>query len=143
MDEEDFNKYKHVVAWLQPNGYVGLFLRGRKVLLHRAIMDFPSDDVDHINLIKLDNRKVNLRACSRSQNMANSGARSTNTSGYKGVSWVEKKNKWRASIRVNYTSIHIGYYKLKEEAAKAYNLAALKHFGDFAYLNTIPGDSPK
>lgn len=62
--------------------------------------------------------------------------RTNNTSGYKGVS--RDRGRWRAYIRVNYKQIHLGNFRTKEEAARRYNEAALKYFGEFAELNEIP-----
>ncbi len=92
---------------------------------------------DHRNEKKLDNRRSNLRAATTSQNRGNEGLRKNNTSGYKGVSWSEWAGKWMARIRVNYKHIHLGYFKWKTDAARAYNKAARKHFGRFAKLNKV------
>jgi hypothetical protein len=61
-----------------------------------------------------------------------------NTSGYKGVCWVESNQKYRASIGVNYETILLGHFNVKEDAARAYNEAALKYFGENAWLNKLP-----
>lgn len=109
------------------------------VLMHRQIaelMEFP--DVDHVNRNTLDNRRINLRPCTRSQNCANQKIRSTNTSGFKGVNLKRRSSgqtKWCARISVNYKRIQLGYFLTAKEAARAYDAAALKHFGEFARLN--------
>jgi hypothetical protein len=59
------------------------------------------------------------------------------TSDYVGVCWDKSRNKWIASINVRYKSIHLGRFKIEEEAARAYNEAALKYFGESANLNII------
>jgi hypothetical protein len=61
-----------------------------------------------------------------------------NTSGYKGVSFRKSFKKYVAQIQVNKVNRHIGYFNCPIDAAKAYNSAALAHFGEFAYLNQIP-----
>lgn len=106
--------------------------------LHRIITQAsPGEHVDHINGDRLDNRRVNLRICTHRQNRANSKIYSNNRTGYKGVGWVKDKSKFRARIKVNYKEISLGLYDSKEEAALAYNKAALKYFGKYAKLNKI------
>lgn len=95
--------------------------------------------VDHRNGNTFDNRRSNLRVCTNSQNLMNRGAPKNNTSGFKGVSFNKYTGKWVANIVKNYRQIHLGYYKDKKNAAKAYNKAAFKLFGKFAYLNKVGG----
>ena len=61
----------------------------------------------------------------------------TNTSGFRGVWWDKFKNKWHSNISVNNKTIHLGRFKNIKDAAKIYNQAALKYFGDFDILNNI------
>jgi hypothetical protein len=106
------------------------------ILLHRQIMNpAKGQDVDHIKGNKLDNRRANLRLCSRSQNKANVGLKRTNTSGFKGVSFFKQTKRWRARIKVDYKATHLGFFPDKESAAKAYDAAAILHFGRFAQTN--------
>lgn len=91
--------------------------------------------VDHINGNSLDNRKQNLRLCSRQENNRNSAPRKNSTSKYKGVSWSTCKSKWTVKIRVNGKSKHIGYFSDEKLAAEAYNKAAKQYYGDFAWIN--------
>lgn len=109
-----------------------------KKMMHREIMKPPEDkEPDHINNNGLDNRRENLRICSRSQNQANRNKQYNNTSGYKGVSWHKWKRKWQALIGINNKWKHLGYYLTKQQAALAYNNAALEYFGEFARLNNL------
>jgi len=111
---------------------------GKYVYMHRLITGVPgTQQSDHINHNKLDNRRENLRLATKSQNMANTLPRKTNTSGFKGVSWDKSRNKWAVEITVNYKNIHLGRYTDIKQAAQAYNEAAQKHFGSFARLNTV------
>lgn len=108
----------HHLVWLMHHGYV-------------------PDEIDHIDQDKHNNRLSNLRLCDRSANMGNVVKRCNNTSGYKGVWFAKHANKWRASIKVGYKAIHIGYFNEIVDAARAYNKSAVSHFGEFACLNEI------
>lgn len=108
------------------------------VYMHRLIMKANrGDEIDHVNLDTLDNRKANLRLANRSQNMANTNLRSTNTSGVKGVVWDKNRNKWYAEITVDYKNIYLGRFNDIEEAKSAYNQAAQQYFGEFARPNLL------
>jgi len=105
-------------------------------MLHRFILNPPDElVVDHINRNGLDNRRANLRVCTHAQNMCNSYI-SGGTSVYKGVSLCES-GKWRAGITTNKRRMIIGIYENELDAARAYNEAAKKYHGEFAYLNEI------
>jgi hypothetical protein len=106
--------------------------------MHRLIMNAPEGMfVDHINRDTLDNRKSNLRICSRSQNQHNqgvwSGRQGHKTSKYKGV--CVSGNRWRAQIGDNGKRVRIGYFAVEIDAARAYDAAALKLYGEYACLN--------
>jgi hypothetical protein len=88
------------------------------VRMHRQILDLaPSDprDVDHINGDKLDNRRANLRVCTRSQNMQNRQHRPARP--YRGAAWDAQVNRWRAYAKLAKKQHHLGFYDTKEEAA--------------------------
>lgn len=106
--------------------------------IHRIILGLTDNRlvVDHKNGNPLDNRRENLRVCLQSQNAKNRGkSEGVYTSKFKGVFF--KKDKWMAKISTNYKAIHIGSFETEEDAAKAYNNAAEKLHGEFAYLNKI------
>lgn len=111
------------------------------IYLHRYILDAPDDmDVDHRDGNGLNNRRANLRLATRSQNMANIPINSDRLppSGYKGV--YKNGKKWMARIS-NYPTTklsYLGQFSCKEDAARAYNKAALERYGEFAVLNEIP-----
>ena len=96
---------------------------------------------DHVNRNGLDNRRINLRAATGTQNIANQGLSRRNTSGYKGVSWHRPAGLWTVNIRVEGRVTHLGYFEDPVEGARAYNAAALEHFGEFAWLNPLPPES--
>jgi hypothetical protein len=96
--------------------------------------------VDHEDGNGLNNQRSNLRIASPTQNQGNARRRKDNTSGYKGVSWYRRTNKWKAHIRVDKKLRHLGYFIDLTDAARAYDAAALEHFGEFAHLNFPGGD---
>ena len=98
---------------------------------------WPKDQIDHINGDRTDNRIVNLREATGSENQGNRKIHEGGTSKYKGVSWKKQYSKWVAKIVVNHKNIHLGYYDNEEKAALAYNKAALEYFGEFAKINII------
>jgi len=113
----------------------------RALVIHRIIMARilgrplqRSEAVDHVNGNPLDNRRINLRLASKSQNAANAKLRSDNSSGYKGVCWSIPGNRWRAYARANGKQIHLGYYDTAEDAHQAYCKFAEEHYGEFARL---------
>lgn len=106
--------------------------------LHRIIMgcqDDPTVIVDHINHNGLDNRKANLRVCTKKQNLANRTSSKNSTSKYLGVSMHRKR--WKAQISVNGRTRWLGTFKTQEEAALCYNDAARLIHGEFANPNII------
>jgi len=110
----------------------------RKIFMHREIakrmgLDL-SNEIDHKDNNGLNNRRENLRTATHAQNNQNKGKSKNNTSGYKGVNWEKRRNKWRARIYFNKNYIHLGYFNDIEEAAKAYEKAAKKYHGKFARI---------
>lgn len=121
-------------------GYVQIVLDGVKYFAHRLVWlhqfgDWPSDQIDHVNGLRSDNRLCNLRNATRSQNLANQGPRKDNSSGFKGVSFSARKAKWRAYIRQGGKQCHLGYFHSSDEAHVAYSRAAVATFGDFARVS--------
>lgn len=105
------------------------------VLMHRVILGLHGGDTDHENGDTLDNQRSNLRAATHSQNVANAPKRSGCTSRFKGVSWHKGRRKWEARIRALGIQSHLGMFRREENAATAYNFAAVEAFGEFALLN--------
>jgi len=112
----------------------------RSMPLSRVLIQARKDqDVDHINRNPFDNRKCNLRACSRSVNMQNGGCRRgvNATSSYKGVGWDKHRRKWHAQIGKDYVNYNLGRFNTECDAALAYNEAAARMYGPCAYLNEV------
>ncbi len=108
-----------------------------KFFMHRFILDAPKGlDVDHINGNTLDNRRVNIRICTRRQNQQNQLS-VHGLSKYKGVCWHHER--WVARITVNNVRIHLGCFFLEEEAARVYDKAALEYFTEYAQTNRMLG----
>lgn len=108
--------------------------RVKRIYLHRELMDPPAGMlVDHINRDSLDNRRCNLRFATTSQNVANGVSRRGRK--LKGAYFQARTGKWRANIRVKQKIRHLGCFATEEEAARAYDMAALEFFGAFASLN--------
>lgn len=115
--------------------------RGR-IYMHRSVAERRRDliadcDVDHVDGDGLNNRRCNLRPATRSQNNANGCRPKNNTSGYKGVYPHSLVDKWVAQIGVAGKRVYLGLYTDPRDAARAYNQAAVQHFGDFARLNSV------
>lgn len=110
--------------------------RYKAYTLHRALMGLPGKGlyVDHIDNNPLNNSKTNLRICNAAQNAWNRKKESSNTSGYKGVSYHAKSRKWRANIRVNKKLLSLGLYDTKEKAHQAYCTASIKYHGEYSRI---------
>ena len=106
------------------------------IYMHRAITKVKKgQDVDHINHNPLDNRRSNLRLCTKSQNQHNQQPRKGCSSKYKGVSWNKQNKKWTASIRLNGKHKNLGHFYNEIFAAKVYDEKARELFEEFACLN--------
>jgi hypothetical protein len=122
------------------HGYIAIKLIGQLNRAHRLAWlymtgEWPSNDIDHINGNRADNRLENLRPATRSQNNANSRTQSRNTSGLKGVHKQSRGYTWAARIKINGSQHYLGNFKTPESAHAAYIVAAEKLFGEFARAN--------
>jgi hypothetical protein len=148
IDDGDYDLVRSrrwtVIERPQPNGRmdgpyaITHFSRdGRRtgVYMHALITGWPK--TDHRNGDGLDNQRYNLRPATTAQNNHNQRPRIGTSSRFKGVTWHKKVAKWQATIKLNQRCVYLGVYTSEEEAALAYNAAALEAYGEYAYLNEV------
>ncbi|MCO6011461.1 HNH endonuclease [Actinoallomurus purpureus] len=141
VDDEDYDRVVTVGKWYANPSDRTFYARknfwrdGRctSIRMHNLITGWPY--VDHINGNGLDNRRANLRPATQAQNAKNRRRRSDNTSGFKGVSRHRDRRRWAAAIYIAGRRRHLGLFNDPTDAAKAYDAAASKAFGEFAHLN--------
>lgn len=146
IDEADYDSVTTRSWHLGSGGYVTRYQyvgpkNGRSnytpVLLHRQLLDAPKGlQVDHINGDRLDNRRSNLRICTRTQNMQNRRNLMNQQTGFKGVC-RNGRGRYVARITVNYVCYYVGSSTDDFEAAAMYDAAAIQLFGQFANLNLL------
>lgn len=140
VDDEDFEKLVKYSWCIVEKGFVRARVNGKKMLIHRFILNLTPYDpqVDHIDHNRLNNCKSNLRLATNQQNQRNTRKPKGNyTSRFKGVHFSKRRGKWLARIFINKKAIYLGYYDNEEDAARAYNIAAITKFGEFACLNDV------
>jgi hypothetical protein len=110
--------------------------------MHRDILNLHEIGikiVDHRDRNGLNNQRSNLRITDKQLNGHNGNIRKNNSSGYRGVNWDKKTNKWLARIRINNKRINLGRFRDISSAAIAYDKAAISFYGKEATLNLIKG----
>lgn len=118
------------------HGYLSIWVNGERYLAHRLAWFYvfkvwPSECIDHINCDRKDNRILNLRIATKSQNNQNSKHRINNTSGHKGVTWHKRDKCWRVKCSVNGVNHDVGAYKNLSDAVLAYNAFAQNNHREF------------
>lgn len=144
VDKEDKPKVFGYNWRKNRHGHVEAVIEGRKVFIHQLVLsERPEGTIpDHIHGDKLDNRKSQLRPATSLQNRRNRKKREGATSKYTGVYWSSTQNRWVASIQSKGTDgkrnhRRLGSFLKEEDAARAWNKAALAEYGEFAPLNKV------
>jgi hypothetical protein len=113
-----------VAGNIDPKGYRKIKIRRINYLAHRIIWlwmtgEWPSKDLDHIDTVKDNNRWINLRECTNSENHCNTPKSAANKSGVKGVHWNRESRKWHAQIKSKGIVKYLGLFTELSEAAHA------------------------
>ena len=144
FDLEDYNKIKDYCWYERADGYISTWIKRKNVRLHILIMESNpciGEKVDHINHNTYDNRKSNLRICTNAENNHNKGLRCDNTSGYSGVTWNKKLQKWYSKITINGKQIYLGVFTNINDAIKARQNAEIKYFKEYRYKGDNKGET--
>lgn len=125
-------------GYIGPKGYRHVGLNGVMHKHHRLVWCYFNGDpgnllIDHINYMPGDDRIENLRLATMSENKRDMPAPTTNSSGYKGVSFHKATNKWRAQIKKDGATRHLGYYDSPKEAFDVYVQTAAELYGEYAF----------
>lgn len=126
-----------IAGMINSQGYRVIKVRSLGFMAHRLAWFFvngawPTDEIDHINGCRDDNRIANLREATRADNNRNVSIRCDNTSGRKGVTWHKRQRRWYAQIQIAGKKTYLGSYKDIQAAAEAYRAAEVRLFGQFA-----------
>jgi hypothetical protein len=137
-DDKMYRLNKQTNKWtccndLKPynRGYIHIGINKKLYKLHRLVYKYFNKDwditdisttnqIDHININKLDNRIENLRVVNSSENNRNKNKFKNCSSKYKGVSWHKSNNKWRVNIAIDGKVKHLGLFDNEEEAYECY-----------------------
>lgn len=123
------NYYARRIAW------IGKGEKRPVVYMHRAVLGNVAGQVDHVNGDGLDNRRENLRLCSHAENQRNRRKRVDSASMFKGVHLSAKDGRWHVQLKYQGSKLCFGSFDTEEEAARVYDEAAGRLFGEFARLN--------
>ena len=153
--EVSYNPLSGLFFWVKPGrrrtigvpigcvskyGYITIQINKQKYQAHRLAWlyvngEFPKTELDHINRNRKDNRIDNLRTATRFDNMKNMTRHKDGKSGKKGVSWHKNRKCWNAQIMIEGRNKFLGHFDNKDDAALTYDIAAKKHYKEFASTN--------
>jgi hypothetical protein len=135
--------YKSASTFSNTTGYLQITISIQKKkspyrihrIIYKMMTGLEPDEIDHINHIRTDNRWVNLRNSSSTQNKQNKSMHHNNVTKRKGVTFHKLSNKFMARIQVDKKPIYLGLFKTSELAEEAYLIASKKYFDNFHYRN--------
>lgn len=145
VDDEDY-EWLMQWKWCYSEGYAVRGSTHGLVFMHRAVLEAHRSNrqgklTDHRNRNSLDNRRSNLRPATHLQSVRNTGPRAGGSSRYKGVTFDKASGKWAARIFFKGRKVSLGRFTSETDAARAYDKAARRYFGAFAYLNFPPEET--
>jgi hypothetical protein len=142
IDSSSLSAISEYRIWsISDGGYARSSSHGTSESMSRVIYGGCNLWVDHDSGDKMDNRSVNLRESTPSQNGFNKQTPSNSSSGYKGVHKCSRAGDWHAFIKKDYISINLGQYSCIRDAATAYRYASFYLFGEFTRVNSLISDS--
>ncbi|MGH1233063.1 AP2/ERF family transcription factor [Bacillus toyonensis] len=148
VDDEDYeriNQFNWVIRWMNNSSVsiISAAIDSESIQLNRFILNIKNNEIPikFLNNNRLDFRKENLVLTNRKSISRSTKARRGSTSKYKGVSYEKQTKKWIAKISVNGKDKNLGRYLNEDDAAKAYNEAAICFYGEDCYLNIIGEDN--
>lgn len=135
IDKDDYEKVSKIYWKLNACGYPEGWKNSKRIRLHQLIVGNIATEmvIDHINNNKLDARKVNLRVVTKSQNSMNRTPYQKLGTGYPGVNFNKRENKYKSRIMVDGKSIFLGTFVNINDAINARQKAEEKYFGEYAY----------
>lgn len=141
VDDEDFELLSQI-KWHANKSRNTFYAKSSEYgPMHKFLLspNNPKIQIDHIDGNGLNNQRSNLRLATNAENAANRGktTRANLTSKYKGVYYNKKTKKYYASVKKHGKVVFSKSFLLEKDAAIAYNKAALKYHGDFAFLNKV------